>query len=889
MKLRGLLMVVLGAVAAGQARGEEAEQAEQVARRVYETRRVVGEAPVIDGRLDDPVWDTVEWAGDFIQRQPADGEPPTQQSAFKVVYSDDAIYFAFRLYDDPAQVTSLLARRDYFPGDWIEVNIDSYFDHRTAYSFTLSLSGTLGDEFISSDGSRWDSSWNPVWTGATQIDDQGWTGEARIPLGQLRFSDEAEQTWGLQVQRRLFRLEQRSTWQRIPVDVTGWVSRFGELRGFSNLQPKRRIELLPYVVARAEHFAAEAGNPFRDGSTRDFDAGIDGKIGVTNNLTLDFTINPDFGQVEADPSQVNLTAYETYFREQRPFFVEGNDILDLRLAPAMTGGSFVRDNLFYSRRIGGLPSYTPESPLVSENAWVENPDHTTIVGAFKLTGKTDDGLAIGILDSVTGRERARYSDHGESGKVTVEPWTNYFVGRLEQDFGDGDTQFGGMVTAVNRKLDDDHLDFMRSAAYAGGLDFATYFAKRDYRLAVRLLGSQLRGSEEAIYEAQTSSARYYQRPDNEAATLDPTRTTLSGHAGSLLFTRTSNHELMFQTGVAWRSPGFEISDLGYMRDADRINQFTWVGYRKRKPFGIFDNWGINANQWLDWDFAGNHISTDFNINSHANFRNKYSLGGSITRGEEFTSNTMLRGGPSSRWPGGWQYSLNADSDRRRKLSGGLNGFLSVGDANIAQTRRLGMSLRYRPTNAIQLTLRPSYTERWQNMQYIDTATFGESERYLFGRLDQETISLTLRLDYAITPRLTVQLYASPFISTGRYSDFKRISDPRADRFRDRFSVFDAGQIAYDGSGDLFEIDENRDGEVDYSLSNPDFDVREFHSNLVIRWEYSPGSTLYLVWSQGRENSDLMAPDRSYRQNLDQLFATHPTNVVLLKISKWFSP
>ena len=525
-----LMVVICTAVPAA------AQEEKVIEPRVYDTRRVVGGAPVVDGHLNDPAWGIVEWTGDFIQRMPADGEPPTQQTKFKVVYNDEAIYFAFRSYDDPEQVSKMLARRDWFPGDWIEVNIDSYFDRRTAFSFTLSLSGTRGDEFISNDGNNWDGNWDPVWEGATQVDDEGWTAEMRIPLSQLRFNGKKEQTWGLQVQRRIFREEERSTWQPIPKDITGWVSNFGHLRGISGIKPGRHVELLPYGLAKAENFEKVSGDPFMDGSSSAFTGGLDGKIGVTNNLTLDFTINPDFGQVEADPSQVNLTAFETYFYERRPFFVEGNNILRFRLCPAVTGGSFTRDELFYSRRIGRRPTYWPD---LADGESLDQPDNTSIVSAFKLTGKTAGGLSIGILESVTAKEKAEIDYDGRRRFETVEPTTNYFVSRVQQDFRKGDTQIGAIATAVNRDIEDSHLDFMRRQAYTGGVDFLHYFHNRDYRIEANVLASHLRGSTDAIYDAQTSSARYYQRPDNDHESVDPNRTTLTGNSGSARFRRTS--------------------------------------------------------------------------------------------------------------------------------------------------------------------------------------------------------------------------------------------------------------------------------------------------------------------------------------------------------------
>ncbi len=882
----GILLLCLLApagTALAQAAGSRTD--EPIERRVYDTRRVDGEPPIIDGILDDAVWDAVEWSGDFVQRDPSDGDPPSQQSRFKVVYDDSALYFSFRLEDDPAQVRPVLARRDHFPGDWIEVNIDSYQDRRTAFSFTLSLSGTRGDELISNDGDNWDSNWNPVWNGVARADEEGWTAEMRIPLSQLRFSASGRQTWGLQVHRRIFRLEERSTWQRIPKSVDGWVSRFGELRGLDDLKPKRRFELLPYGIASGETHEAEPGNPFRSGSDQDMDAGIDGKIGITNNLTLAFTVNPDFGQVEADPSEVNLTAFETFFEEQRPFFIEGKEILDLRLAPAITGGGFTRDTLFYSRRIGRPPGHDPDVP---DEAFVDVPGFTRILGAFKLSGKTASGLSLGLLESVTARERAEIDLDGERSQLTVEPQSNYFVGRVQQDLRQGDTQIGGMVTAVNRKLADDHLDDMRREAYAVGVDFSTYFRDRDYRLEANLLGSEIRGSQEAILAAQESSARYYQRPGNGSATLDPTRTSLAGHSGSLRFTRTGNHELMFQTGVAWRSPGFEINDLGFMRSADQINQFTWVGYAKRDPFSIFDRWQLNGNQWLDWDYAGNFLGARYNVNTNAQFKNKYSAGASMTRTGETTSNTELRGGPASLWPGSWAYELWANSDHRRDLAVSLGGYLRRDDDGAGDMRQLWSTFTYRPTNAVRLSLSPEYSRNRAELQYIDTVAFADDDRYVFGRLDQETLVLTTRLDYTITPNLTVQLYVAPFVSFGRYDGFKRITDPMAGRYRERFAVFGGGQIAFDAADEAYEVDENNDGSVDYGFDGPDFDARYLNANLVVRWEYTPGSTVFFVWSQARENTNLVAGDGDFRQGLDDLFSVQPDDVFLIKFSRWFS-
>jgi len=852
--------------------------------RVYTTQRTIGPAPVVDGRLDDTAWEIVDWTGDFVQREPADGEPPSRQTKFKVVYDDEALYFAFRAYDDPELVTRMLARRDWFPGDWVEVNIDSYFDRTTAFSFTLSVSGTRGDEFVSDDGGNWDGNWDPVWQGATRTDGEGWTAEMKIPLSQLRFNGNEDQTWGLQVQRRIFREEERSTWQSIPKDVTGWVSRFGHLRGISGIKPGKHVELLFYGLAKGENFEEVPGNPFMDGGSGTLTGGLDGKIGVTNNMTVDFTVNPDFGQVEADPSEVNLTAFETYFSERRPFFVEGNDILRFRLCPAVTGGSFTRDELFYSRRIGGSPAHWPD---LADQEWLDQPEYTSILGAIKMTGKTSRGLSIGVLESVTAREKAEIENNGQRRFETVEPLTNYFVGRVQQDFRKGDTRIGAIATAVNRDIENSHLDFMCRQAYAGGVDFLHYFHNRDYRVEANLLASHLGGSENAIYEAQVSSARYYQRPDNDYVSLDPTRTSLSGHSGSARLRRTSNSKFVFETGAAWRSPGFEINDLGYMRNADQINQFTWGAYNFRNPFSIFNNLAINTNQWLNWDFGGNFLYAMYNVNSNATFRNNFRIGGGITRGGEVVSNTELRGGPSSKWPGFTEYNIWLNTDSRKRLYGGIGGYTNQGDENYEDYRNYWFDLSFRPNDAMGVTLSPSYTTNRPLMQYIGTNDFADDERYLFGSLDQKTMNIVFRIDYCLCPNLTVQYYGSPFISSGKYSQFKRTTNPRAAEFADRYSIFTNAQIAYDRDNAVYLVDENVDGNIDYSFNNPDFNVRDFNSNLVVRWEYMPGSLLYLVWSQARSDY-VPVGEFDFKRDMQGLFDVHAHDVFLIKLVKWFS-
>lgn len=849
--------------------------------RVYTTART-DSPPHIDGLLDDAVWSRVEWATDFIQRDPQEGAAPSGQTSFKILYDDDNLYLAYRMVDpEPTAISSILARRDDFPGDWIEINIDSLHDHRTAFSFTSSVSGTQGDEFVSEDGNNWDSNWDPVWELKTHIDGEGWTAEVRIPLGQLRYSSAAEQTWGIEVHRRTYRNDEHSVWQPIPKEQSGWVSQFGDLRGIRDLPSQRRIELLPYSVAQGDRFPRERGNPFADGSDHKISAGIDGKVGLSSSFTADFTINPDFGQVEADPSQVNLTAFETFFSEKRPFFIEGKNIFEYRLAPSVAFGTHTTDRLFYSRRLGRPPHYAAPSP---NDGFVDQPNETSILGAAKMTGKTSSGLSIGVLECVAGEEKAQIATGDRRHHVPVEPLSNYVVGRMQRDFREGDTRIGALLTAVNRKIETPELDRLHDAAYTGGFDLYHALSDRRGYLALNLVGSSVHGSRRALLATQTAPARYFQRPDNDRNSVDSTRTSLVGQGGSLRLGK-QNGNLRFETGAAWRSPGLELNDIGYMRNADEINQFGWAGYSFRNPFAVFRRMDLNVNQWFDFDFGGANLYQAVNFNTSASFKNNWSYNGAITRENERISNYELRGGPSMRLPGNVNAEFGVDTDGRQPISGGINGSISLSDDDAGDGSSVGASISVRPSNALSIEASPGFSRNRPDMQYIGSTHFEGQTRYLYGAMDQRTFDLSFRVDFAASPNLTLQYYGAPFVSAGRFSDYRRVVAPRAKRYADRFARL-GGTATFDAHSGQFEVDENGDGSVDYAFSDPDFNVREFNSNFVLRWQYSPGSSLYLVWSQNRSS---YAPDGRFEldHDLDQLFGREPHDVFLIKINRWF--
>jgi hypothetical protein len=596
---------------------------------------------------------------------------------------------------------------------------------------------------------------------------------------------------------------------------------------------------------------------------------------------MTFTVNPDFGQVEADPSVVNLTTSETFFEEKRPFFIEGRNILEF---PIMGGdGGFSRDNLFYSRRIGRPPRHEPDT---EDDEHLDAPLNTSILGAFKLTGKTRRGVSIGILESVTSREHAEIDFLGERRRETAEPLTNFFLSRFQKDFDRGNTILGGMFTATNRGLGDQDARIWHDAAYTGGFDFQHSWKDRTYTLAVRSLFSNVKGDAETIQETQESSVRYFQRPDADHVFVDPTRTSLSGYGGTVDFNKGGSGHLRYSAGATWRSPGLELNDVGFLRRADRIMQWGWVGYRIWKPFSIFRNLNLNGNQWQGWDFSGTKLFAGGNFNGHLQFTNYWGLGAGLNREGETFSTDELRGGPALRLPGGWGNWFNLRSDNRKALQFSFGAWNYWGDDSNRRSKDFWVGTTYRASDALAISVEPSVHLNEQELQYVDTLDFGPDQRYVFGAIDQTTVAITLRLNYAITPNLSIQYYGQPFVSVGDYSSFKRITAPRADSFTERFQTYTDDQIQYDSDEEEFLVDETLDGVTDYSFGDPDFNFQEFRSNLVIRWEYKPGSTLFVVWSQDRtHDGDLAA--FSFRDDLRGVFRTHPHNVFLVKFSYRF--
>lgn len=862
-----------------------AQAIDSIPKRKLFTQKVEGEVPIIDGHVKDEAWSQVDWSGAYHQLEPSDELDATLETLMKVLYDDKNLYIAYYCKDnEPDRIERRMSRRDGFPGDWVEVNIDSYHDLRTAFSFTISASGVKGDEFISNDGNNWDSNWNPIWYAKTQIQEDGWTAEIRIPLSQLRFGSAAEHVWGIQSTRRLFRFEERDTWQPVKQNVSGWVSRFGELHGLRGLESQRQVEIQPYIVLQTAKTATEEGNPFAKGSDQRISAGLDGRLGVTSDLTLDFTINPDFGQVEADPGALNLDGFQIFFGERRPFFIENRNIFNYGITNAEAWGSYNSDQLFYSRRIGGAPHRYIDGDA-NASYFVDQPDNTTILGAAKFSGKTRKGLSIGMLESITQREMATIDNLGERTESVVEPLTNFFVGRLQQDFDGGNTVIGGMLTAVNRDLKNDpDLDFLHESAYSGGLDVIHRWKDNSWQLTGKLLWSKVNGSQEAIFDTQTAFERLFQRPDAKHLKIDSTATSLVGTGGTFKIGKLGG-QLVFETGLTWRSPELELNDIGFLVNTDEVNHFFWGAKRWTKPNDIYRRIQINYNHWSRWDFGGTNLYRAINVNSHHQWANFWSSGLGFTYENLDISKNALRGGPLLRRPNGRGINAYLNSDGRKKVQVGVNTFQGRGKDAIAVIKSYGGYIGIQPTNALRININPYFERRQRKEQYVTQLTYLGEERFINAEVDQQTLSITLRLNYNITPDITLQYYGQPFISKGTYQVFNRTTDnPLGLDFSERFSLFE--HVDYNATDDHYYVDENGDGNVDYDFSNPDFNFIQFRSNLVFRWEYIPGSELFLVWSQGA-NASADPDDQVLRSLSDNLFGEDAQNVFLLKATYRF--
>jgi hypothetical protein len=807
-----------------------------------------------DGGLGAEIWQTAKPIGDFLQREPREGAPPSQHTEFRVAYDETMLYVTVRAFEtDPDKIVSVLTRRDEdSPSDWLRVFIDSYRDRRTAYEFAVNPSGVKQDRYWFNDSYK-DASWDAVWDVVVSRDRQGWTAEFRIPFSQLRFIGAESQTFGFAVVREIARLNETSTWPLLSRSAHGYVSSFGELSGLSQIGEPKRLELLPYAVSS---LTTERGssNPLADPRSNNLAFGLDMKYAVAPGLTLTTTINPDFGQVEADPAVVNLTAFETYFAERRPFFVEGSGNLDLGLDCDDECAS-----LFYSRRIGHSPQGVDALPNGAD-VFTRSPAQTTILGAAKLTGRIGP-YSVGLMTALTQAETATILSGGARHEQTIEPLANYWVARGRREFAN-QSSIGLMLTSTARHLVDD-FQSLPSSAFSGGLDF-DWRPGPQYSVAGYLVGSAVNGNAGVIRGLQENSRHYFQRPDADQQRLDPQLTRLTGSAASLSIRKTGGEHIRFTSTAGFRSPGFDIDDLGFFHRADERFVNNWLELRSDTPAGTFRTRSVSINQYARWNGDHDLLVSGESVNAHTDLANGWDFGGGLNFTRRGFDDRLSRGGPGGLVEGSlevWQYLA---TDNRRPVMFSYYGMIG-NDQHGSLWRQFQPELTVRPFPALSAVLGVSVANTIADTQWVQQVVDARTH-YVFGRLDQTTVSLTGRMNYTVTPTLSLQVYAQPFVSAGAYANFKELVDGRNPEYASRYAPFD-----FTRTGGM----------------SPDFNYQSFRTTNVIRWEYKPGSALFAVWQQGRE--DTVNGDFQFNHDFHHLFFNTPArNVFLVKLAYWFN-
>ena len=808
-------------------------------------------APVIDGRDNDQVWQTAPEITGFKQWRPSEGKAPRYKTVAKIAYDAANLYVFVRAFDPhPDSIIKLLERRDsYTSSDMFWLFIDSYHDKRTGYEFGVNAAGVKIDAAIYDDGNE-DLAWDGVWDVKTGIDSLGWTAEYQIPLTQMRYGRARSLTFGIVIDRYNYRYQERESWPLFRTSKPGFVSQFGSLHGLDDLEAPRKLEAVPYVVTKSSNRIVN--NAFAQ--KQNVAVGGDVKYRIAPNLTLDATINPDFGQVEADPAVLNLSAYESFFDERRPFFVAGRGLFsqDVNCSAVNCSG----ENLFYSRRIGRTPQ------LAGIYGDTVSQDPITILGAAKLIGRWPRGLTLGVLDAVTQREAS-------PGDTTFAPATNYAVVRATQDFRKGSSSIGAIVTAVNRRLDQWSSPYLASNALAGALNFRHRFLKNRYEVSAAFDQSRVQGSPSTILNLQRSGVHNYQRPDADLP-LDPNRTVLSGDAEEFRFGKIAGKHLNFETSWQRRSPGFEVNDLGFLRRADQVSWNNWVGFSDRAQRRFYNSFRLNNNWWQHWTADGLALERAYNTNMHINFRNNWGfhMGGTVGQLGKTYDDRASRGGPAvrhDRYVAPWIF-INGDD--RKSIVPSLSGNFFKGDGGRSSSVSLSPSVEWKLLGRLSSALGLNVSHNISDNQFYGKFNDAAGDHYTFARLDQKTTSVTARVNYTFSPDMSLQTYLQPFISKGTFTNVRQLSaTPRADAYDDRYAFYDNPGVTADPGG---------------------FNFRQFQSNVVFRWEYKPGSTFFAVWNQGRQGSLGQEGDKDFRGDVRDLFSLHPANTFLVKMSYWLN-
>ena len=826
-------------------------------KRVYYAERTELK-PKIDGKLDDACWQkTGNWQGGFIQQQPNQAKPPSQETEIKILYDNTYLYVAIINYDnEPEKMRPVLGRRDELNGDMAGIAIDSYFDKQTAFEFNLTAAGQKVD-IMHLGEYGWDFNWDAVWDGKSTVGDSAWYAEMRIPFSQLRYSNKKEHVWGMHIWRWIDRLKEEDQWKLIPIDAPAMVYIFGELRGIKDIPYKRNFEILPYAKTK---YVSDARDKLNYG------VGLDGKIGVTSDFTLDYTVNPDFGQVEADPSVLNLTSYEVYYDEKRPFFLEGNNILEYGLS---------RDLLFYSRRIGQSPEY---QPVIGEEETLVYPDQTSILNALKLTGKNREGFSMGIINSMTAKENATIYSGDDKSLEVIEPFTNYFIGRAKQDFNEGKTVLGGMITSTIRNIKAEHLDFLPDNSVVGGLDFQHNWLNRKYFVDAKSFFSRVNGTSAAISDLQLNSRHLFQRNDADHLEYDPDNTSLQGWGGELSGGKRSG-KLRLTGSLEWRSPGVDLNDVGYMRQADFIEEEVNLVYRVNKPKGILLSYYFDLEHKHRWSYGGESVTDEINSHARFQFSNLWKLDLLLNRTFNELDTRQLRGGPALRIGGNTVAEFFVQTNTSKNLFFGAGAEFGAWDDKISQNSDYIFHAQWLINNRFNIAWRTSYQKEIDCNQYVKRTTVNESKQYIVGEIHRHTIYSTLRAEIFVTPELSFQYYGSPYASTGDYQNYRRVNESRESELNKRYEQLNIE--------DQLLVDQNNNIYHNFKTWNPDFNFQEFRSNFVARWEYKTGSTVYFVWTNNRTRYE-SSYESSILDSFRGISRVAAQNAFMIKISYWFS-
>ena len=812
-----------------------------------------GSIIVVDGRFDEPVWKTAPVIGEFVQREPAEGSEPSERTEARLAFDDSNLYVAIQAFDrQPGGIVGRLTRRDEkSPSDWVRVVIDSFHDRRTAYEFSVNPVGVKADRYYFSDNDEQaDDGWDAIWDVQVAKDAEGWRAEFRIPFSQLRFSA-AGGPIGLAFVRELNRTRETVTWPLLARSVNGDVSQFGDVTGLRFGKAPKRLELVPYSLGQFVTSPDEDGNPLINTRDPGASVGVDLKYAVTPALTLTATLNPDFGQVEADPAALNLDAFELFFAERRPFFVEGSGVF--RFNMDCNDGECT--GLLYSRRIGRAPQGELEP---ADDEFSTAPTNVTILGAAKLTGRAGP-FSVGALSALTQEERGVIASGLNRRRQVVEPMAVFNVLRARREFANN-SNLGMMFTQTSRRLTPD-TRFLAGQATTGGVDYDWRFWRR-YSVQGFWAGSRISGDAEAITRLQENAVHYFQRPDADYVDDDTAATLLKGHAANVSVQKISGERLRFAANYGYKSPGFESNDLGFQRRADEKTINHWVQWRFNTPGRFKRSYMINFNEWAGWNFGGDRLFSGGNVNMHWRWQNNWANGFGINVNAGGLRDRATRGGPGVKGNsnlGFWHY---VDFDDRKPVFLGYNGFLFTDHKGSTQIEA-NPKVTWRPRNALRFETGIRFRRNNDDAQWVDNVDDVEGRtHYVFGRLHQRTLGMTFRANYTMTANLSFQSYAEPYVSAGRYENYKELASPRAVAYADRYRPF-----AYQ--------------------DDADFNYRSFRTTNVLRWEFKPGSTLFAVWQQNREE-ELDYGSFRFGRDFGGTFGAPAKNVFLVKFAYWFN-